>query len=71
MCAYLPKPPIMIVEVAEELVGAAGALDVELGAAARAVLVGVPDDGGPHVRVGTHVRQTQALHQPEGKCCNL
>ena len=42
MCAYLPKPPIMIVEVAEELVGATGALNVELGTASRARFIGMP-----------------------------
>ena len=42
MCAYLPKSPIMIVEIAEELIGATWALNVELGTASRARFVGMP-----------------------------
>ena len=39
--SHLPKTSIVVVEVGQELVGAARALDVQLGAASRARFVGM------------------------------
>lgn len=56
----------MVVEVAEQLIGAIRTVPVQLPATARSVLVSMSDDGGPDVGEGAHVVKAQAVHHPDG-----